>query len=111
MCLTDEVRTQNAPFLLGSLMHNLVGGELAWEFVRDNWETLVSRFPENTIVRMCEGVTALATPERQREVVEFFRKHHVPAAGKTLDQHLERLHINVLFRERNALALAAAFPA
>ena len=111
MTLTDQVRTQNAPYLIGSLMHNLVGGDLAWAFIKDHWETCLGRFPENTIVRMCEGVTALNTPELEQDVRLFFDEHDVPAAGKTLDQHLERQHIAVVFRQREAPALAAAFPA
>jgi puromycin-sensitive aminopeptidase len=111
LTLTDEVRTQNGPYLLASLMHNLVGGARAWEFVQRNWDALLERFPENSIVRMCSGITSLATPELEREVLAFFETHKVPAAGKTLDQHLEQLHIAVAFKERQAEALAAVFPA
>jgi puromycin-sensitive aminopeptidase len=110
MTLTDEVRTQNAPYLVASLMHNLVGGDLAWEFTKQHWDAMLARFPENSIVRMCEGVTALATPELEADVNRFFADHQVPAAGKTLDQHLERLHVNVVFKQRGAGALEAAFP-
>jgi puromycin-sensitive aminopeptidase len=107
--ISDEVRTQNAPFLVGSLMHNLAGGDVAWEFTKRHWETMLARFPENSIVRMCEGVTALATRELEADVRRFFAEHPVPAAGKTLEQHLERLHIAVIFKEREATSLAAAF--
>jgi puromycin-sensitive aminopeptidase len=111
MAITDMVRTQNAPYLIGSLMHNLVGGDLAWEFTKRHWELMLERFPENSIVRMCGGVTSLATPELEADVRAFFAAHHVPAAGKTLDQHLERLHVAVAFKAREAASLAAAFPA
>jgi puromycin-sensitive aminopeptidase len=110
MTITDQVRTQNAPFLVSSLLHNLVGGDLAWEFTKHHWETMLARYPESSIVRMCEGVTALTTPELERDVREFFAEHPVPAAGKTLEQHLERLHIAVVFKQREAASLAAAFP-
>ena len=111
MSITDQVRTQNAPYLVGSLMHNLVGGDLAWEFTKRHWDTMLARFPENSIVRMCEGVTALDTPELEADVRAFFADHPVPAAGKTLDQHLERQHIAVVFKQREASNLATAFPA
>jgi puromycin-sensitive aminopeptidase len=110
MTLTDQVRTQNAPYLVASLMHNLVGGDLAWAFTKANWDTLLSRFPENSIVRMCEGITALATPKQEADVRAFFAEHTVPAAGKTLDQHLERLHIAVVFKQREDVNLRQAFP-
>ena len=111
MAISDGVRTQNAPYLIGSLMHNLVGGDLAWEFAKQHWELMLERFPENSIVRLCGGVTSLATPELEADVQAFFATHHVPAAGKTLDQHLERLHVAVVFKAREAASLAAAFPA
>jgi len=111
LTLSDEVRTQNAPYLMGSLMHNLVGGDLAWEFTKQNWDTMLDRFPENSIIRMCEGVTALNRPELEADVRRFFENHSVPAAGKTLAQHLERLHIAVVFRQREAASLTTAFPA
>jgi puromycin-sensitive aminopeptidase len=109
--LTDEVRTQNGPHLVGALMHNLVGGDLAWEFTKRNWDKLLARFPEHSIIRMSEGITALNTPSLEADVRAFFAEHKVPAAGKTLDQHLERLHIAVVFKQREAESLAKEFPA
>jgi puromycin-sensitive aminopeptidase len=104
--LTDEVRTQNAPFLIGGLLHNLTGGDLAWQFVKDNWDTIVQRFPDNTHVRMLEGITALSTPELVPDVEQFFKTHEVKQGQKTLEQHLERLRINLAFREREKGKLA-----
>nr|MBA2450690.1 M1 family metallopeptidase [Chloroflexota bacterium] len=57
--LTDEVRTQNAPYLIGSMLGNLEGEELAWAFIKDHWDRIVERFPDNTHVRMLAGVTNL----------------------------------------------------
>jgi puromycin-sensitive aminopeptidase len=107
--LTDEIRTQNAPFLIGSLLHNLVGGDLAWEFVKSHWDFLIERFPDNTHVRMLEGITALSTPELATDVEEFFKTHTVSQGQKTLEQHLERLRINLQFRRREADVLARVF--
>ena len=104
--LTDEVRTQNAPYLIGSLLHNLVGGDLAWTFVKQHWDAIVDRFPDNSHVRMLEGITALSTPELASDVQRFFATHAVKQGAKTLEQHLERLQINVAFRQREADNLA-----
>ena len=107
--LTDEVRTQNAPYLINSVLHSLEGGDLAWSFVKQHWDELVERFPENSHVRMLEGITALSTPELAADVVEFFNTHTVKQGAKTLQQHLERLHVNVAFRQREAPSLASYF--
>jgi puromycin-sensitive aminopeptidase len=104
----SEVRTQNAPFLLARALMNRVQGAVAWEFVRRNWDTLVERFPSNTIVRMAEGVRTLTEPAVAQDVLAFFAEHPVPQATKTMEQHLERLRVNVALRERERPALAAA---
>ena len=41
MTLNGEVRTQNAPFLMHSLLYNRVSRYEAWEFIKANWETMV----------------------------------------------------------------------
>jgi puromycin-sensitive aminopeptidase len=107
--LTPEIRTQNAPFLIGSLMTNLDGGDLAWRFVKSHWDEMVARFPDNTHVRMLAGITALATPELAAEIQEFFSVPRVKQGQKTLDQHLERLRINLAFRQRESARLPTYF--
>jgi puromycin-sensitive aminopeptidase len=100
--LDGEVRTQDAPFLVRSVMANKAGAEPAWRFTKDHWDEMTARYPESGITRMCEGVTTLTTPELESDVRAFFATHEVKQAGKQLDQHLERLHMGVLFRQREA---------
>jgi puromycin-sensitive aminopeptidase len=103
------IRTQNAPFLIGSAMGNLDAGELAWRFVKTHWDEMVARFPDNTHVRMLAGITALSTPELVAEIEEFCSVPRVKQGQKTLDQHLERLRINLAFRQREGSKLASYF--
>ena len=109
MTLTDEVRTQNAPYLIGSILDNLEGGDLAWAFIKDHWDTIIGRFPDNTHVRMLGGITSLSTPELAADVEQFFATHGVKQGARTLQQHLERLRVNVAFRRREAATLASLF--
>ncbi|HEY9714217.1 MAG TPA: M1 family metallopeptidase, partial [Chroococcales cyanobacterium] len=51
--LNGEVRSQNAPYLVRSVMTNSCGRERAWQFVKANWSEMVRRFPTVTIARMC----------------------------------------------------------
>jgi puromycin-sensitive aminopeptidase len=104
----SEVRTQNAPFLLGRALTNRSIGPQAWEFVRKNWSTFLERFPSNTMVRMVDGVRVLSEPEVAQDVLSFFAEHPLPQGERTLAQHLERLRVNVAFREREREALATA---
>jgi puromycin-sensitive aminopeptidase len=106
--LTDEVRSQNAGFLLRLALTNRTAGPQAWEFVRRNWEALLERLPSNNVVRMCEGIRTLTAPELAADVQGFFAEHQVPQGEKTLAQHLERLKVNVALRDREAEAFAAS---
>jgi puromycin-sensitive aminopeptidase len=104
--INGEVRTQDAPFLARALLTSVYAREAAWTFVRANWQTLERQFPaKNGMRRMCEGITALATPELEADVREFFTSRQITLGGKTLEQYLEQLHVAVLFRERETPAL------
>jgi puromycin-sensitive aminopeptidase len=103
--LNGEIRTQDAPMVLRTLMMSVYGREPAWGFVKANWEKLSQTFPPVGLRRMCEGFTGLATPELERDVVAFCTERKVDLGGKTLPQYLEQLQILMALREREGAAL------
>jgi puromycin-sensitive aminopeptidase len=107
--LGEDVKTQNAPFVLARCIMNRDRGEQAWRFVREHWSYVTSAFPDNSIVRMIDPVKTLTRPEQQADVAAFFAEHDIPQASKTLQQVLERQRVNVALREREAPTLAALF--
>ena len=109
MTLNGEVRTQNAPYLLHSLLANNVSRIEAWEFLERNWETIVEKFPDSALPRMCEAINGLLY--RQAEVEAFFKQHKVRLGGKLIDQHLERLAVAVAFRQREGARLEESLKA
>jgi puromycin-sensitive aminopeptidase len=104
--ITGEFRTQDAPFMVRMVLMNVVGRELAWAFVKRNWETMDRLYPKQGLRRMCEGVVGLATPALERDVRKFFRERKIDLGGRTLAQYLEQLRIAVRFRERAGRALS-----
>ena len=102
MTLDGTVRTQDAPYLLAVCMRNKYQGDLAWDFVKENWDKINEVFPSNSIVRMLSGVTSLSQPEQAADVLAFFENHDVPQGQLTLQQTLEKLGVNVAFRERES---------
>ncbi len=108
LCLTDEVKTQNAPFLLRMAIANRHHGFAAWSFVRQHWAEANAAFPANTIVRMVGSVSMLTTEQAVADVQSFFTEHPIPQGAKTLDQTLERQRVNAALRERERVDLAAA---
>jgi len=105
MTLDGEVRTQNAPYLMMSLLMNNTSRYDAWDYIRSHWEEMTRKYPDNALPRMCEGVVALL--DREDQVKTFFQEHRVRLGGKIIDQHLERLAIAVNFRRREGKNLAA----
>ncbi|WP_419842887.1 M1 family metallopeptidase [Candidatus Poriferisodalis sp.] len=96
----NEVRTQNAPYLLGAAMTHIDCGALAWAFIRDRWAELTARFPQNSIPRMVGGVRGLHTRQLATEVAAFFAEHPVPQGTLTVAQHIEKMWVNVRLHER-----------
>ncbi|MBH0191927.1 MAG: M1 family peptidase [Nitrospira sp.] len=98
--IDGEIRTQDAPFVVSAGLANVYGRELAWEFVKKNWDQMDRLFPKQGVRRMCGGIVSLATPELEQDVREFFASRNVDLGGKTLEQYLEQLRVAVAFRER-----------
>ena len=108
-CTIDgEIRTQDAPFIVAACLGNVYNRELAWDFVKTNWEKMDQLFPKQGVRRMCGGIVSLATPELEYDVREFFASCNVDLGGKTLEQYLEQLRIAVSFRERERHGIQAA---
>ncbi len=109
--MSDEVRSQNAPFLLRGCIGNRRHGPQGWAFVRQHWDEINERFPRNTISRMVESVNLLDQPEQVADVQGFFAEHPVEQAAKTMEQILERQRVNAALRARGASGFVDALAA
>ena len=105
--LNGEVRSQDAPFLIRSMLGSVYARGLAWEFVKEHWEAMARQYPASAYRRLYEGVTSLVSPEWERDVREFFERNKITLGGKTLEQYLEQLRVAARFQERESTALAA----
>jgi puromycin-sensitive aminopeptidase len=102
LAMTPAVRTQNAPFLVGSCIANRDNGPLAWQLVHERWDEMNERFPSNSIVRMLSGIRSVTDPALAADIEAFTAEHPVPQAKQTLLQHLERMRVSVGLRARTA---------
>jgi puromycin-sensitive aminopeptidase len=107
----EEVRIQDTVILVGAVAGNRQGRDLAWEFVKDNWDELDRRygkggFAVTRLVGITGGFTTLA---RAQEVDEFFQAHPAPSAARTIQQSLERIRLNNAWLARNRDDLAHWF--
>jgi hypothetical protein len=108
LSLSDQVRSQNGPYLLRRALTNRERGADAWEYVKEHWDAINGRFPSNSIARLLEGIRSLSTRDLQTDVESFLDDHPVPQGALTVAQHRERLRVNVALRERESDPLAAS---
>ena len=105
--LNGEIRAQDAPLVLRTLLMNVHSREAAWAFVQAHWEEMNRNYPLVGIRRICEGLIGLARPEWEQEVHAFVKERKIDLGGKTLRQFLEQLRIAILLRQREGLHLHA----
>jgi puromycin-sensitive aminopeptidase len=106
--LTGEIRTQDGPYTIAAVLMNVYCRGQGWDFMTHHWDELIEIFPVNSLSRMCGGIVSLVDEDLEKQVIEFFSRHEVPHAGKTIEQHLESLHVAVKFKEREAANLETA---
>jgi puromycin-sensitive aminopeptidase len=105
--VNGDIRTQDAPFVVRSMLMLVHARERAWEFVKKQWDTMDRLYPKHGLRRMAEGVIGLATPELEADVHRFFAERKIDLGGKTLEQYLEQLRVAVTLRAREGAALSA----
>jgi puromycin-sensitive aminopeptidase len=80
--ISGEIRTQDAPFVVRSMLMMVHSRELAWDFVRASWDTMDRLYPKHGLRRLAEGVIGLATPELEQSVHAFFGERKIDLGGK-----------------------------
>ena len=105
LATTDAVRTQNAPFLVQRALTSREYGPLVWEFVRDHWGTIETRFPRTLIARMLEGIAWLVDDASVQSVPAHMAAHPVPEGERVIAQHLERQRVHRALVDRGTRAL------
>jgi len=106
---SDEVRPQDAPFLLARAEMNRDVGALAWRYVRDHWDELLARFAASNVIHLAQGARIITDPALVSEVQAFFEEHDIPQNHLSLVQAMERQRLMASLRERVSGELAARF--
>jgi puromycin-sensitive aminopeptidase len=106
--LGTDVRSQDTIRVVVSVASNRHGRDLAWEFVKKNWDEFNRRYGDGGFALMrLVGMTSLFTTEEKRQDVEkFFTDNPAPAAERTISQSLERMKLNISWADQNRDELA-----
>jgi aminopeptidase N len=106
--LSSSVRTQDTGTLIGGLLARPESQEIAWQFVRDNWSTIVKSLGEfQGIPQIVESWGAFCSAPRAKEIRDFFAKNPVASSQRAAQQAVERIENCVALRERQERPMMA----
>ena len=108
MTLSGDIRSQDAPYLLGETLTNRDNAALAWSFVASHWDEIEQRFPANSLSRLVGGIRSVRDRALADEITAFLDAHPIPQGDKQVRQHIERMGVTVALAERESPRLAAS---
>lgn len=89
---SDHVRTQDVALLLGAVLDNPAGRDLAWTAIRERWPELHDRLSGfGGTTRLVSALSAFCERTKAREIERFFEAHPAGGANRTLAQTVERI--------------------
>ena len=105
--ISGDVRSQDVKGVIGRVMENPAGGDLAWNFVRSHWAEIShvgGPFRSGDII----GAAAnFCSEEKASQVREFFSTHSTQTSSRLLKQTLERIGYCGELKSRQEDALSA----
>ena len=109
--LSDRVRYHDTIQVVSGVAANRLGRDMAWDFVKDNWEEFSRRYSDGlfALSRLVAITARFTTQEKLDDVEGFFDEHPTPAADRAISQSLETVRLNVAWLAHNREDLTAYF--
>lgn len=101
---TEKIRAQDVKNVFASVSENPAGSQVAWRFLRMEWNTIVDMFGEGSFIIgsiIQSTVTHFSSEFDFKTVRRFFRgkRKDVGSGMRNLDQAMERILINIQWRK------------
>jgi puromycin-sensitive aminopeptidase len=105
--LSKDVRSQDAPTMIASVLSNSDGTMLAWEFIQKNWKKLCDRYSSggHMLPRLLSPLAFFLDKAVSIEIKKFFKKNPAPGAVRTLLQVEEKILGNDAWKKRDGKLL------
>ncbi len=116
LAFSGEVRSQDAPFLVGGILSRRDGCTVAWEAMEQHWDEMLERWPPKALQRSLESLPGLAAAgdAYAQRVFDWLDSHPLGLGERRVQQARERLSINLAFKghvdDQLGAALGAAGP-
>jgi puromycin-sensitive aminopeptidase len=107
----NEVRAQDAVFVISSVAINPIGRDLAWIFFKENSKVLLDRYSGGFLLtRLVKHLTEnFASEEKAVEIENFFKQNEFQGAERTVQQSIETVRLNAAWLNRDIVDIREYF--
>jgi aminopeptidase N/puromycin-sensitive aminopeptidase len=91
--ISPMMRAQDAPQVIGAIMANPAGRQVAWDFVRQHWTEVEAKFSNYSDASVVQSTGVFCDTAKRNEVQQFFAEHKIPAAERELKLALEQINV------------------
>ena len=84
--VSGKVRNQDAIFQLLLPMRDAETRDIAWDFMRQNWDKVQAQITTSMGAYLIGGTGAFCSEDKKQEVVDFFSTHKVAASERSLQR-------------------------
>jgi aminopeptidase N/puromycin-sensitive aminopeptidase len=105
--LSPELRSQDTSLYLSTFFGNSATRDRAWTFTKQRWTELEAKVSISLgDVSLVSSLANFCSAEARDDIAGFFKGHQLPAAGRTLQQTIERINNCIDTRQRQQESLA-----
>lgn len=101
--ISKKVRMQDSFRIINFVFLNPFGKKYAWEFVKENWDMLVSRYGGggHLLPRFIKPAELFADSDIARDIKSFFKNKPAPGSERTIQQVVEKIESNAAWKKRD----------
>ena len=102
MAFSKEMRAQDRFKAVSFIWANPAGQDLAWEYVRENWESITKTFAGGHLyARFIQPAAFFTDSKKALEIEKFFKKNPSVGLERTITQVTEQIRANDLWLKRD----------
>jgi len=91
--ISPAMRAQDAPQVIGAVMANPAGRQVAWDFSRQHWTEIEAKLSNYSEASLVQSAGVFCDTAKREEVQRFFTEHKIPAAERELKLTLEQINV------------------
>jgi hypothetical protein len=108
MILDGDVRSQDAFWVLATMLSHRENGPHAWDLTKEHWDAAIGALPPTTARRILDGIPYRSEPDVAADIEAWLADHHIPGGDMYAPQQMELMNVRVGLREREQSRLGKA---